>query len=251
MSTDVAALIRAEALLRALAASDVPLGASTVAQLAGVARNTAFRTLRTLSRLGWVESVGTPPRYRAGSRFSATADKVLTLAAHPPLRRLAAATGETVYLAVCDGEQSRNVQVIEGRGLLRVSGALGQGFPLHASAPGKVFLAFVPGLCERISARPLSRLTPATITTAEALRLEVRRVRQQGWALNREELARGLSGLAFPILDGESTCIAALGVLVPVAVCPTKSMASRFGQPLISAAEEISRALGRRANPQG
>lgn len=250
MRDEVGGLVRAAALLKALAGADEPLGASEAARLAGTARNTAFRTLRTLLKLGWVTAVGEPPRYRLspeparlfGSPWERSS---LTLAAHPPLKRLAAATGETVYLAVRDGERSVNVQVIEGRGLLRIAGALGQGFPLHASAPGKVFLAFEPGLLDRQARRPLPRLTPATITTIAALRTEIRRVRESGFALNREELARGLIGLAVPILDADATCVAALGVLVPVASCQLAEATERFRPALTTAAGELGRALGR------
>lgn len=250
MRDEVGGLLRAAALLRALAGADAPLGASAAARAAGVARNTAFRTLRTLLRLGWVVAVGEPPRYRISAEparlFGSPWERSsLTLAAHPPLKRLAAATGETVYLSVRDGERAVNVQVIEGRGLLRVHGALGQGFPLHASAPGKVFLAFDPGLLERIARRALATLTPATITDPVELRREIRRVREQGHALNREEIARGLCGVAVPVLGPEATCVAALGVLVPVASCPAAEVASRFLPALHAAATEVARALGR------
>lgn len=248
MPDDVAALRRAVALLDVLAAADEPLGASEAARRSGVARNTAHRTLKTLEALHWV-TVDERQRYRLSGeparRFgSPWQGSSLTLAAHPPLRRLAQRLGETVYLAVRDGERSVNVQVLEGQGLLRVAGALGQGFPLHACAPGKVFLAFEPGLLDRILRRRLVRVTPATLTEAPRLRSEVRRIRVDGHAVNREELARGLVGLAVPILGADHTCVAALGVLVPVSTCPAKDLVGRYREDLSRTRSEIERALG-------
>jgi DNA-binding IclR family transcriptional regulator len=149
-------------------------------------------------------------------------------------------------MAVRDGNRSVNVQVIEGRGMLRISGALGQGFPLHASAPGKIFLAFEPSLLERVSRHPLPALTRTTITTTTSLRQEIKRIRQQGLALNREELARGLTGIAAPVFDHAATCVAAMGILVPVSTCRAQALTERFGTGLLSATAEISHALGYR-----
>jgi DNA-binding IclR family transcriptional regulator len=251
MVDDVGALRRAAALLTTLAEAPEPLGASEAARRSGVARNTAFRTLKTLAAMGWVVAVGDQQRYRLSGEparlfGSPWQHSGLSVAAHPPLRRLAAAIGETVYVAVRDGQQSVNVQVIEGRGLLRISGALGQGFPLHASAPGKVFLAFEPGLLDQTARRRLAKLSDATIIEPERLRREIRRVRVQGFALNREELARGLVGLAVPILDASVACVAALGILVPVSSCRAAELAERYAEPVLAAASAISRALGRR-----
>lgn len=250
MRDEVGSLTRAAALLAALAEADVPLGASAAAQRANVARNTAFRTLRTLRRLGWVSALGEPPRYRPSAGmahlFGGPWQRCsLTAAAHPPLKRLSAALGETVYLSVRDDDRAVNVQVIEGRGLLRVAGALGQGFPLHACAPGKIFLAFEPGLLDRVVRQRLPALTPSTITGAAALRTEIRRVRKQGWALNREELARGLVGIAVPILDAEARCVGALGVLAPYAAMPPALDTGPCLPTLRTTAGEIERALGR------
>lgn len=251
MNDDVRALTRAAALLQALATADEPLGASEAARRASTARNTAFRTLRTLARLGWITAIGEQPRYRISSEparlFGSPWEKCsLTTAAHAPLKRLATTLGETVYVAVRDGERSVNVQVVEGRGMLRIAGALGQGFPLHASAPGKVFLAFEPGLLDRSVRRPLPRFTRATITTANALRLEIRRIRQQGWAINREELARGLTGIAAPIFDHSAACVAAIGILVPVSTCRVRDLKGTFAAALTTVAADIARSLGYR-----
>lgn len=253
MSDDVCALVRAAALLQALVEAEDPLGASEAARRAGTARNTAFRTLRTLAQLGWVTAIGEPPRYRISQEPARLFGRPwehssLTIAAHPQLKHLGQGIQETVYLAVRDGDRSVNVQVIEGHGMLRISGALGQGFPLHASAPGKVFLAFEPGLLERIIRRPLARRTPTTITTAAGLRQEIRRIRQQGWALNREELARGLVGIAAPIRDHSAACVAAMGILVPVSTCRSAEIHRRFGVVLQEAVAQTARALGYRGS---
>ena len=74
---------------------------------------------------------------------------------------------------------------------------MGQRFPLHASASGKVLLAtYDEERLERFLLEPLVRFTPSTIATAEALRSELERVRELRYAFVIDEEEEGLSGVA-------------------------------------------------------
>jgi IclR family acetate operon transcriptional repressor len=58
--------------------------------------------------------------------------------------------------------------------------------------------------------------TPATITDSHALAGVVEETRRRGWAINRGELFPEAGALAVPILDAAGTCVAALGLNIPL-----------------------------------
>lgn len=249
MAYDVGALRKSIALLEVLAASDQPLGVTELAARAGVAKNMAFRACQTLVDLGWLAASGEPPRYRLTlvpfHLFAHPLERSqLTTAAHEPLRTLAAASGETAYLAVRDGARAVNVQVVEGAGPIRVAGGVGAAFPLHATAQGKVLLAFDPAARRELPPR-LSRHSTRTLIARRALETELASVRAQGWAANREEYATGLVGCAAPVRDREDRCVAAIGVFATTTTVDEERLGTELATAVRAAAATIEAALGR------
>ncbi len=86
----------------------------------------------------------------------------------------------------------------EGSGFLRAAPRLGADVPVHATAVGKLYLAFAP---DEVEINDLPRYTPGTLRSRKALGAEVERVRAQGWATNIEEWQAGLAVAAAPILS--------------------------------------------------
>jgi IclR family pca regulon transcriptional regulator len=91
---------------------------------------------------------------------------------------------------------------------------VGTRFPAHATSMGHVLLA---GLSDAdleayLVAAKLDTFTQHTITSAEALRAEIARVREQGWALVDQELESGLRSIAVPLHDRDAHVIAAMNV---------------------------------------
>jgi IclR family transcriptional regulator, acetate operon repressor len=121
---------------------------------------------------------------------------------------------------------------------LRPQSWVGQRFPLHASASGKVLLAaWDDEPLERFLREPLVRFTPSTITTAGELRVDLGRVREQGYALCIDEAEEGLSGVATGIHGPADELV---GVLTLSG--PTQRL---DGHRVRSAAEQLARAAGR------
>ncbi|MFW5846040.1 MAG: IclR family transcriptional regulator [Planctomycetota bacterium] len=248
MAYDVGALRKSIALLRILAEAPQPLGLTELAQQAGVAKNMVYRACRTLIDHGWVAVEGEPPRYRLTlapfQLFARPLERTqLTTAVHAPLQDLATRCGETAYCAVRDGDRAVHVQVIDGPGPIRVAGGIGSGFPLHATAQGKVLLAWDPDARATLPRR-LARLTAATITTRAGLEAACAHIRTQGWAANREEFAAGLIGCAAPVLDRSGNCIAALGVFATTATVDEERLQQAIAPAVMAAAGTVSAALG-------
>jgi DNA-binding IclR family transcriptional regulator len=120
----------------------------------------------------------------------------------------------------------------------------GSELTFHASAQGKVMLAFAPApLRERVLARPLHRFTEKTIVSSRKLEQELQEIVRQGYGAAPEEVALGLNAVAAPIFDAQGACVAAIAIVDTVRYLPEKARPGDVAQ-LIDAAQQISRNLG-------
>jgi DNA-binding IclR family transcriptional regulator len=122
-------------------------------------------------------------------------------AARPVLEQEAEALGETFFLVGARAGRLVVLDKAEGTGFLRAAPRVGSSVPVHATAAGKLYLAFAPEALAPASG-PLERFTPRTAADAAALEREVALARRRGWATNREEWIPGLAVLAAPIRAG-------------------------------------------------
>ncbi|MFC5677042.1 IclR family transcriptional regulator domain-containing protein [Aeromicrobium endophyticum] len=206
----------------------------TLAQVAtrtGYSRATARRFLHTLVELGYMRTDGktfslTPQVLRLGTAYLSGLG--LPQIAQPHLERLSARLGESTSAAVLDGTDIVYIARVATRRIMSVGIAVGTRFPAYATSMGRVLLAALDGddLEAYLSAADLRPLTPRTIHDPAALRREIDHVRAQGWALVDQELERGLTSLAAPVVDGTGRTVAALNV----------STATVDGTPQIAAA---------------
>ncbi|RZI79436.1 MAG: IclR family transcriptional regulator, partial [Microbacterium sp.] len=125
------------------------------------------------------------------------------------------------------------------RRIMSVGIAVGTRFPAYATSMGRVLLAALDdtaldAVLDRTDLRPL---TPRTIHEPAELRRELERVRAQGWALVDQELERGLTSMAAPILDGRGTAVAALNV--SAATMDDTPQIDRARDPLLESARAI------------
>lgn len=165
-------------------------------------RSSAHRILAPLVKRGLAEQ-DSNGRYRAGFALMALGLNVasrepLATAAKPVLESAAAELGETFFLVVARAGRLVVLEKAEGNGFLRAAPRLGADVPVHATAVGKLYLAFAP---ELVTVDELTRYTPATLRNRKALNAEVERVRAQGWATNLEEWQAGLAVAAAPIMS--------------------------------------------------
>ena len=193
------------------------LGVSQLARELGVPKPSAHRLLRTLTRRGLVEQDG-EGRYQPGAGLIALGlgvlerDPVVTLA-RPVLEEEAARLGETVFLTGLRGQAMVVLDKAEGPGFLRAAPQIGASVPLHATAVGKLALAFAPDLDE-----PADRVafTEYTRVDEAGLAAEIALARSRGYATNRDEWIDGLSVVAAPVrAPRDGRLLAALAVAAP------------------------------------
>src|ERR1700761_4316270 len=130
---------------------------------------------------------------------------------------------------------------------MTVTISVGTRFPAYATSMGRVLLAAQPA--ERLEAYldsvSLRGLTGRTITSATALRRELRKIRSQGWALVDQELEEGLRSIAAPIHDADDRGIAAVNVSTHAGRRTLASITEELLQPLLATAKRIEVDLAR------
>src|SRR6185295_16687412 len=201
------------ALLDELGAAPDGLCVNELARRIGVNSSTASRLLATLEQGGVVERAPGGP-YRLGLRLVALADGVLARLdvrdlARPRLRALVEATGETATLSVPGTVDAVTVDFVAAGSSVVSVARLGRPSLGHATAAGKVALAF------GTNAGPpaeLARLTDRTIVDPAALAAEIDAVRSRGWAEAAGEREPDLNALAAPVFARGGELAAIIGL---------------------------------------
>jgi len=236
----VGSVARALALLDALA--EAPAGVNALARRIGVNPSSASRLLATLERGGLVEREPGGP-YRLGLHLVALADRALARLdvrelARPQLRALVEETGETATLSVAGGQDAVTVDFVPGESSVVSMARIGRPSVPHATATGKVMLAFAGG-----EPAELTALTDRTITDPARLAVELAAVREQGWAEAEGEREPDLNALAAPVLGRGGGLAAILGLQGPAARF-TAARRREVLPALMDAAAVVGRALG-------
>lgn len=217
MPGSIQAIERAAAILRLLAHGSGRLGLGDVAASLGLAKGTAHGILRTLQAVGFVEQDRATGKYRLGAALLHLGTSYLDA---NELRSRAINWADT--LAARSGEAVRIGMHLDGAVLVvhhvfRPDDTpqtldVGALLPLHATALGKVLLAYDSDLAGTVQRTQLTSLTRRTIVTPPALAKVLARVRENGWAGEVEESLPGEASIAAPIRAHGGLVQGAMGV---------------------------------------
>ena len=249
-SGTVQSIVRALSLLEALGDNRAEVGISELSKRVDLHVSTTHRLLATLVAQGYARQDPDTGRYALGAKALHLAEAYLgqmdlRLVVRPFLERLSQTTGETANLVILDGQEALYLDKVESPQSLRIFSRIGRRAPLHCTAVGKILLAdrskaAVDALLGR---GPLERLTRNTITSLSQLRRELEKVRDEGFALDREECEDGACCIAVPVQTVRGETVAAVGVsgpamrmhvrriqeLVPVVVRTGRQISERLG----------------------
>lgn len=251
----VPAVESAISLLEALGAAQ-PMSLTELSKKLELGKSSVYRLLVTLVRRGYVERDPRSDRYQLTYGLLALGGRAverlgLREVAQPVMQRLASQTGETVNLGVLDGFRTVSIHLVESARPLHIHMRIG-GVSAHATSTGKVLLAALPPeeLTRRLAGQRLASLTSRTIKSRSALRAELQRVCQQGYAVDDEECSEGLRCVGAPVCDHRGTVVAALSVVAPCHRLPRAALTATI-EMVRGAAREISCRLGCSAKPLG
>jgi IclR family transcriptional regulator, KDG regulon repressor len=249
----VQVLDRTFAILQAVCDSGTDLAAADIARQLDLHKSTVHRLLVVLEHYHLVKK---EPQggYRLGTRLielgdSAVARLNLGERAEPFLRNLANATGEGAHVTILSDTEMLSIAHVEGRWKLQSLTRTGQRTKIHCTAAGKAVLAFLPEEeCEALLARlPLKRYTPRTIVKASALKMELLRVRNAGFAIDDEEFEEGLRCVGAPVFDHRQQVVASISTAAPVFRLK-KNRLAEVARIVVAAARDLSADLGGQAS---
>ncbi len=218
----VQAVHRAIAILKAFSPEEPELSLAELSRRLQLPKSTVARLLATLEEEGLIAKDGETGLYRLGVELIRLANNVhiytdLRRVARTHVRKLADLVGESVSIAVLQGQDVVNLDVYVPPGhLVKRVGWAGRHMPAYATAAGRAILAFLPRE-ERLRylEGPFQSYTSKTITDPKRLRLELQRIRAQGYATAFEELEDGLHAISAPIFNYEGRVIASISVSGP------------------------------------
>ncbi len=198
----------------------------------GAPKASAHRILKELVGMGVLSFSRHTARYRGSLKLASigcevTANLDLRSLAHSHLQALHEATHHTATLGIRDGDAGVYVDKIEAQDYgIKLFSEVGKRFPLHCTALGKVLLAFAKEEDrEPILAAPLLAVTANTIVIPIKLREELASVRKEGFALDREELTRGVVCVAAPIFGSADNVVGAVSIAFPSYINSDRSIA--------------------------
>jgi IclR family acetate operon transcriptional repressor len=220
-SDGVQSVVRALSLLDILAASPADCSLGEIAAQAKLAPSTVHRLLNSLVQTGYVSQNPETARYGLGntlvllSRRAAQKHQLIQVA-RPFLERVARETGETANLTARDDDSVIQLDHVDSPNILRVTYPVGERFPLHASASGKLFLAFMPtDERNRLLKARRRAFTGATLTDKPDLEQDLQVIAARGYSIDDGERENGVRCVSTPIRNHRAEVVAAISVTGP------------------------------------
>lgn len=220
-------------------------GVTDVSEEVGVAKSTVFDHLQTLEANDFVVKNG-DGAYRIGLRFLDYGGKArsrldLYRIAKPEVEKLAEETGELVNLVVEEKGMGVYVDYVRGEESVNLDTYVGKREQLHSTAFGKAMLAHMPEprVDEILERHGLPPETDRTVTSRSALEDRLERVRERGYALDREERLDGLRCVAAPVTSSESGVIGAVSISGPTSRLEGERLTDELADEVIRTANII------------
>jgi IclR family KDG regulon transcriptional repressor len=215
----IQSVVTAGQIIEAMAAAGQPLRLTALAHQLGEPKAKMHRHLATLKYLGFVDQDSQTECYRLAPKLAhigqAASDQFdLRRLVEPYMMRLRERTHQTVVLSLpASGDAIVNA-VVDSPNMITISVRLGYRLPAHASAQGRVTLAFAPqDVQQRVLARKLPALTPRTIVDPAQLRERLKRLRTQLYDISMDETVLGISALAAPILNFDNDLVGVIAIV--------------------------------------
>jgi IclR family transcriptional regulator, KDG regulon repressor len=213
----------------------------------GLGKSTIFRILATLEAHQFlmrdVEGYYRPTMRMWEIGAAALVVNGLQGASRRFLPRLSERTGETAYCTILDGQDAVHIDVYVAKNPVRLHADIGDRFPAHTVASGKVLLAALPEEAVETYIRGgLPAYTDRTLTDPTAFRQELEQVSHQGFAINRGERQSYVVGAAAPVHDHTGEVIAAIAAAGP-SIRVTDDLLA-VGRIVREVADEMSFSLG-------
>ncbi|MBI1355495.1 MAG: helix-turn-helix domain-containing protein [Acidobacteria bacterium] len=208
--------LRCFRLMESLAREPYELTLAEICAEHDLPKGSAHRLMSTLVESGFVEQDSGTKRYRLAGKAlwmggAYLRHSTLYRVAFPVVQDLSKRVDGMVHLGAWDHESVLYLHTVGPPSALYLFADTGERRPLHATGLGKAMLAFRPESdLESVFSRPVEAYTEKTITSIEAMREELERIRAEGYAFDDEEGVAGLRCVAAPIWDRSGAACGAI-----------------------------------------
>jgi DNA-binding IclR family transcriptional regulator len=226
------------------------MGVTEIARSLDMNKSTVHRILSTLQDRSLIRQNAVTGKYWLGLKLYSLGMTVrenlpIQSIAAPYLKVLSDKFNEVVNLSVLDMSSVNFPRLmildkIQTSQILKLTPSLGSGTPCHCSAMGKCLLAFSPDeYIEKLTSQPLQQYTSKTIINWTDFRQELEDIREKGYAIEDQEMEKGLTCVGAPILNKKQEIIAAISLSGPTSRM-NESILSEMIEEIKKAAREIS-----------
>ena len=227
------------------------MGTSEISARLGLHKSTVSRLLNVLTSYGFLQHDAKSRKFRLGTSAAKISTAIkqslseqLVGIAQPHLDDLRNEIGETVALEVWVRSGTTMAYRAEALRLRRVYLLRpGDRVDVHVSAGARAILAFMaPDAVDHILKGPFERYTENTIVDPDALKEQIRKARDDGFAISKGERNPDSNIIAVPIFDYEKRPVAALSLFTNTEELP-KLLAADIVSELKKTAARISAKL--------
>jgi DNA-binding IclR family transcriptional regulator len=246
---DTGTLDLALRILDHLAEQTSPVALTAIAQAFSASKSTVYRHLSALARHGFVRRDVSSGRYAIGVKLMVLGEtsrgnfEIVTVA-RDALLKLRDTTGQAVSLCALLDDDLVVLDLMHGRSVVEFTTRPGTRLALHASAHGKIWLAFGPqDLIKKVLAAPRAAWTTHTHTDAKTIVSEVQAVRKRGWSTAPNQVIMGVNTLAAPVFDHRGVLVGSIAVVGSTQFVAPKPAPAQIGA-VLDAARRVSSDLG-------
>lgn len=200
-------LFRGMKIMQQVAEANRGLSIAELVELIGLPKPTVHRIAIQLEEEGFLLR-GPDKRFVVGAALknfalNVQANHSVGAPRHAILEQLSQEVGETCNCTMLDGNRTVYFDRVEYNWPIKIDLHLGSRLPLHATASGKLFLAFMkPSERKRLlQAAPLSKNTEQTITSLDELEEQLKHIRKEGVGFDNEELLAGMVAISVPVFN--------------------------------------------------
>lgn len=207
--------------MRTVAEAPRGLSIAELVEVTQLPKPTTHRIAVQLEDEGYLQR-GPDKRFLVGNLLKSFSLSILSNASigaprHAILQALSDEVGETCNCTMLDGNHTMYFDRVECNWPIKIDLHPGSRLPIHATASGKLFLAYMKPRERRrlLTAAPLSRNTDRTIVSPELLEQELKKIKEEGVGYDNEELLTGMVAIAVPVFDKDNRICFTVAVHAP------------------------------------
>lgn len=225
------------------------LGVTELSKRLKLHKNNVFRLLATLEARGYIEQNKATENYRLGIRCLRIGQRFvlqtgLLRQARPVMHQVAKAAHETAFITVMRDNCAIALDAVEAEQPVRMVSRIGDPLPLHCTAAGKMHLAFADDELRASLPESLQKFTEKTLVDRHALGQQLKKIAENGVAIDLGEHIEDVRSVAVPIRDYTRAVVGGLAVSGPAYRLSQERLDKEIVPLMLKAGRELSTRLG-------